>query len=313
MEKTCKNCGQKFADKQHPNKVFCSKICYTESIENKKTLKNCSTCKTVFRHKASDTGRKYCSIKCKHLGTTKARNKRTCELCSKTFYPTTQQKHRIQRFCSKGCVNKSRGGKEQTIVCQKCGKLFNAVASRKTAIFCSLECRIVERTIIKCKNCGKEFTDITNPNRQNCSRKCHFAMLQKEIIKGGKKACSKCKKLLPLKFFSKSLHTKNGCHTFCRICSSYVLAAHRATRRAKERNAGGKYTSKQWQEKLVYFGYKCYLCGDSLKDRIIHAEHRKPLSRGGTNWIANIAPACEKCNLKKHTKTEKEFRQLANL
>ena len=79
------------------------------------------------------------------------------------------------------------------------------------------------------------------------------------------------------------------------------------------KEAAGKFTNLQWKAKLEYFGNRCYLCRIVLTDKITHREHRIPLSRGGTNWIANIAPACKKCNLSKNAKTEKEFREMKNL
>ena len=42
----------------------------------------------------------------------------------------------------------------------------------------------------------------------------------------------------------------------------------------------------------------------------IEADHRTPLSRGGLNTIENILPACQRCNRRKHTRTEEEFRAL---
>lgn len=33
-------------------------------------------------------------------------------------------------------------------------------------------------------------------------------------------------------------------------------------------------------------------------------DHRIPLSRGGTDWIANIVPCCLSCNCSKGNKTE---------
>lgn len=40
-----------------------------------------------------------------------------------------------------------------------------------------------------------------------------------------------------------------------------------------------------------------------------HLEHKTPLSRGGTNIKTNLAIACQKCNCRKHTKTEEEYRK----
>lgn len=79
------------------------------------------------------------------------------------------------------------------------------------------------------------------------------------------------------------------------------------SRRLKLKNTKGSYSLEQWLDKLEFHGWQCYLCKRSLESITIHAEHRIPLSRGGLNFISNIAPACAKCNLSKHTKTEKEF------
>jgi hypothetical protein len=53
---------------------------------------------------------------------------------------------------------------------------------------------------------------------------------------------------------------------------------------------------------------KCFYCNDQLTiDDEWHIEHKQPKSKGGTNDIENLVPACKSCNLKKHNKTAKEF------
>lgn len=53
---------------------------------------------------------------------------------------------------------------------------------------------------------------------------------------------------------------------------------------------------------------KCFYCDDQLEiDAEWHIEHKQPKSKGGTNDIENLVPACKSCNLKKHNKTAKEF------
>lgn len=79
---------------------------------------------------------------------------------------------------------------------------------------------------------------------------------------------------------------------------------------AKRKQAPGNCSPEQWIAKCEYFGWRCYLCGAPLTSKMVHAEHRKPISRGGSNWPANLAPACAKCNLSKNSKTEAEFREL---
>jgi 5-methylcytosine-specific restriction endonuclease McrA len=82
-----------------------------------------------------------------------------------------------------------------------------------------------------------------------------------------------------------------------------TIARHKAhRRRARRADAKGDYTESQWQARLAYYGYRCYLCGvdwfslDSF-DRTI--DHVIPLSQGGTNWPANLRPACRSCNSSK--------------
>lgn len=79
-------------------------------------------------------------------------------------------------------------------------------------------------------------------------------------------------------------------------------------RRARLRNAAGDCSAKQWLDKCAFFGWRCYLCHDSLAMKSVHMDHRVPLSRGGSNWPANLAPACGPCNLSKSNKTEAEFK-----
>lgn len=80
--------------------------------------------------------------------------------------------------------------------------------------------------------------------------------------------------------------------------------------KTKRKMSPGYCSPQQWIAKVEYWGWLCYLCGQPLTSATLHMEHRKPLSRGGSHWPANLAPACAACNLRKSNKTEQEFRSI---
>lgn len=50
-------------------------------------------------------------------------------------------------------------------------------------------------------------------------------------------------------------------------------------------------------------GYKCTYCGTSGSDSELEIDHIIPVSKGGSNHIANLTTACRKCNQGKSNKT----------
>ena len=87
--------------------------------------------------------------------------------------------------------------------------------------------------------------------------------------------------------------------------ASHLRAAHR--RRAL--NSEGHYTETQLQARIDFYGRRCYLCGcdwDALSSFDKTIDHVIPLSRGGTNWPANLRPACRSCNSSKFTSSYRE-------
>ena len=93
-----------------------------------------------------------------------------------------------------------------------------------------------------------------------------------------------------------------------RIAAYY--SEHRQALRAKDhrrrRDAEGDLTAAEWTELVRRFGG---VCGYSAAPGQLQADHRIPLCRGGTNFIENIIPACARCNQRKGSETETEFRE----
>ena len=87
-----------------------------------------------------------------------------------------------------------------------------------------------------------------------------------------------------------------------------AIKAHNHKRRAQKLGAPGSFSREDVQLKYQMQGGNCYYCGEPITE--MHMEHKIPLSRGGTNWPANICLSCKACNLSKHTKTSQEFKRL---
>ena len=81
-----------------------------------------------------------------------------------------------------------------------------------------------------------------------------------------------------------------------------TLYSNRRTARLKR--AGGSHTAQEWREKCALLANLCIYCGEA---RPLVRDHKVPLSRGGTDDITNIVPACRSCNSKKRSQTAHEY------
>lgn len=72
-------------------------------------------------------------------------------------------------------------------------------------------------------------------------------------------------------------------------------AAIENVRRARKMGATGSATTEQIAARVAYYGGRCWMCGAPWE----HVDHVKPVAAGGSNWPANLRPACAPCNLRK--------------
>ena len=82
------------------------------------------------------------------------------------------------------------------------------------------------------------------------------------------------------------------------------VSEYNARRYARERGAEGSHTAQEWRDKCAEFGHLCAYCG---KKRKLTRDHVVPVSRCGSDDIANIVPACKSCNSKKRARLPEEF------
>jgi 5-methylcytosine-specific restriction endonuclease McrA len=74
---------------------------------------------------------------------------------------------------------------------------------------------------------------------------------------------------------------------------------------SRRNNAIGQFSTKDFLKLKHNLLNLCGYCGINQADTI---DHVIPLSRGGSNYIGNIMPACGKCNYSKQCKTIIEWR-----
>lgn len=81
-----------------------------------------------------------------------------------------------------------------------------------------------------------------------------------------------------------------------------------ATRRRRVRKMGadGHHSFDEWFCLCELHGFICVYCGYPTEETL-HEDHATPLSRGGSDGIDNILPACGSCNSSKCAKTFDEF------
>ena len=62
------------------------------------------------------------------------------------------------------------------------------------------------------------------------------------------------------------------------------------------------FTAEQLDQRFAYYGYRCYLQLDGCTGGADHADHVKPVSKGGPHMLSNLRPACAHCNTSKNNK-----------
>lgn len=77
-------------------------------------------------------------------------------------------------------------------------------------------------------------------------------------------------------------------------------------RRGRKRANGGNHTRADWLRLLNRFGGLCAYCETAIATT---EDHVIPVTRGGTNFIGNILPACFTCNSSKRDLLLIEWKQ----
>lgn len=193
--------------------------------------------------------------------------------------------------------------------CKRCGTQFRIKPCQMgSARFCSLACT-KDRLTVQCEGCSRPF-DVARFRIKNvkcCSRACTIQWLGRRTYAGkdGFKKCSGCAEIKPHIGFHKASRNLDGLMDRCKTCHKAQLYK----RVCRMKAIGGSFTRGQFRAKWEYWGKRCFYCQSEITEDEATIEHRRPISRGGFNWIANIVAACYDCNAEKNKKTEAEYRR----
>lgn len=64
---------------------------------------------------------------------------------------------------------------------------------------------------------------------------------------------------------------------------------------ARKEKALGYCSKASLEARWNYYGHRCWICSEPARE----TDHVKPLTKGGTNWPANLRPICRSCNARK--------------
>lgn len=257
---------------------------------------------------------------------TRRRVSKQCKRCSATFEVIPARKDKA-RYCSRACFSNRRSA-----TCETCGITFDYPVSEGPRRFCGIDCK------------ANSQRKAAPEDMKWCSMGQHFAS-KKSFHKCSSRRdgltthCKPCKKNYESaradvnKLHKRAYRARNpdkateqrqrwanaNKERLDRMRRNYAIANPERVResqcrsRAKRLGAVGSHSHADWLLKVKYFGWRCHYCGMALTKETLTKDHRKPLSKGGTNFLANLAPACAKCNSAKRARSENEFRARLHL
>jgi len=185
---------------------------------------------------------------------------------------------------SKAADNPRWTGGPVECVCRNCGVTFLVRRSKVDTgrgQHCSAQCRKETSSILKsCESCGNRFWVKKSREAKAMVRYCSLSCRSKGWAERGVRQGKSNGRYIDGTSTTKEYDCRKS---------------HR--RRKKVEANGGDYSIQEWLDLCSRYENRCLCCGRD--DVALTVDHVVPLSKGGSNDIANIQPLCKSCNSKK--------------
>lgn len=158
--------------------------------------------------------------------------------------------------------------------------------------------------VARCLHCGAAFVRV-NPKRRYCSRTCQSRACSARNWRRYRAEKPEVHRRISRDWARRNRDRMNAQYRAWAKRSPDKVRARMQRRRGRQRGAEGEFTDAEWKALVAAHDARCAYCGASVP---LTVDHRIPLFRGGSNYIANILPACIRCNKRKACRTEEEFR-----
>jgi 5-methylcytosine-specific restriction endonuclease McrA len=213
-----------------------------------------------------------------------------------------------QSYC-RPCMSAYRKARREklqpTISCGTCGKAFTKTRSRQ--LYCSLPCKRepqyaakrVTATCGRCLHCGDEF--VGRSDKKFCSKECGFSAWNGQDYNKQQRARAKRAKAREVAAnrpprITKSAEEIRAYRSEWKRINRLRATATEERRRVAKRNAPTvDFTHEELKARFSMWAMTCWMCGRPATAM----DHVKPISAGGSHMLANLRPACSRCNSSK--------------
>lgn len=209
---------------------------------------------------------------------------RTCDLAD------CDRKHVARGLCSshynQTYPTKNRHAKS-TVTCARCGTpVTKHKDGRRENRYCSYTCRDQARAWDGKTPSNSTALELwTAPIKPMCPKREPKPPTKPTWVNG---PCGWCGQNFTT--YSYISNQASYCSDWCRS------KAGKARRRAREAGASGSYTWAEVVHKWRTINKCCAYCDQPTPLDTLEPDHVEPLSKGGSNSIANVVPSCGRCN-----------------